>query len=209
MSPVNSPPVSSSPSFIWQTISDARGHPCYRTPSLCSTTTASSSSSFSHSQRRPVLHNPGRRPNMSVPSPSAASLGKERESRREHGLYKSDPRTSSSQSLRSVVSDSDQRRTLLIIYIHGFYGNDQSFRSFPYHVHSYLKIALQDSHVIHSKIYPRYKTYRAIEIARDNFSQWLMPHEGPNVDVILVGHSMGGMLASEVVLMVRYSFLTK
>lgn len=56
--------------------------------------------------------------------------------------------------------------------------------------------------MIHSKIYPRYKTYKAIEVARDNFSAWLEPHEGDGTDVVLVGHSMGGLLAGEVVLMV-------
>lgn len=113
-----------------------------------------------------------------------------------------DPRTSSTQSLVSSVSSSDPRRTLLLIYIHGFYGNDQSFRSFPFHVHSFLRTALDETHVIHSKIYPRYKTYRSIEIARDNFSHWLAPHESPTTDVILIGHSMGGILAADVVLMV-------
>lgn len=89
-----------------------------------------------------------------------------------------------------------------MIYIHGFYGNDQSFQSFPAHVHSLLSTLLADTHVIHSKIYPRYKTYRAIDIARDKFSAWLAPHESPTTDIILVGHSMGGLLAAEVVLMV-------
>lgn len=102
----------------------------------------------------------------------------------------------------STSAGRSQRRTLLLVYIHGFYGNAQSFQSFPYHVHSYLRTALAASHSIHTKIYPRYKTYRAIEIARDNFSQWLEPHEGPDTDVILVGHSMGGILAADVVLMV-------
>lgn len=86
--------------------------------------------------------------------------------------------------------------------MHGFYGNDQSFRSFPAHLHALLASSLAETHVIHSKIYPRYKTYRAIEIARDNFSAWLEPHESPTTDVVLVGHSMGGLLAAEVVLMV-------
>lgn len=58
--------------------------------------------------------------------------------------------------------------------------------------------------MIHSKIYPRYKTYKAIEVARDNFSAWLEPHEGDGTDVVLVGHSMGGLLAGEVVLMVSF-----
>ncbi|KAI6783041.1 Reticulocyte-binding protein 2 a-like protein [Emericellopsis cladophorae] len=130
--------------------------------------------------------------------PTATSLGKGSD------MLAPDPRHSSSQSLAPSTADDGQgrrRRTLLLIYIHGFYGNDQSFRSFPYHVHTYLRSALSESHVIHSKIYPRYKTYRALEVARDNFSAWLRPHEGPDTDVILVGHSMGGILAADIVLM--------
>ena len=84
-------------------------------------------------------------------------------------------------------------------------GNETSFRSFPAHVHNFLKEALVETHVIHSKIYPRYKTYKAIDVARDNFSSWLQPHESPTTDVVLVGHSMGGLLAAEVVLMVSAS----
>jgi pimeloyl-ACP methyl ester carboxylesterase len=80
-------------------------------------------------------------------------------------------------------------------------GNDTSFQSFPAHVHKYLKLALSDSHVVHSKVYPRYKTYKTIEIARDNFSKWLEPLESPKTDIILVGHSMGGLLAADIVLM--------
>ncbi|KJZ74154.1 hypothetical protein HIM_06385 [Hirsutella minnesotensis 3608] len=116
-------------------------------------------------------------------------------------LSSSDPRSSSTQSLISSFQDSRSRRKLLIIYIHGFYGNAQSFRSFPAHVHSLLRNLLADTHIIHSKIYPRYKTYHALEVARDQFSAWLEPHESPDTDVILVGHSMGGLLAAEVVLL--------
>ncbi|KAI2473849.1 hypothetical protein F4781DRAFT_6059 [Annulohypoxylon bovei var. microspora] len=115
----------------------------------------------------------------------------------------SDPRSSSSQSL--IPSPTEQndsgRRTLLVIYIHGFMGNDSSFQSFPAHVHRYLKLALVDTHVIHTKIYPRYKTYKTINVARDNFSRWLAPHESPTTDVVLLGHSMGGMLAADIALM--------
>ncbi|OBR12014.1 hypothetical protein CH63R_04310 [Colletotrichum higginsianum IMI 349063] len=114
-----------------------------------------------------------------------------------------DPRSSSAHSLAPSIKDRDgvTRRTLLIIYIHGFYGNESSFRSFPAHVHNYLKDALAETHVVHSKIYPRYKTYKAIDVARDNFSQWLEPHESDSTDVILIGHSMGGLLAAEVAMM--------
>jgi pimeloyl-ACP methyl ester carboxylesterase len=132
-----------------------------------------------------------------------------------------DPRTASTQSLTPSDVDPEpglahapgfspelpsRRRTLLIVYIHGFYGNAQSFRSFPAHVHGFLKTLLSETHVIHSKIYPRYKCYRAIEVARDNFSAWLEPHTSPTTDVVLVGHSMGGLLAAEIVLMVSLLF---
>ncbi|KAI1110933.1 hypothetical protein F5Y14DRAFT_336496 [Nemania sp. NC0429] len=125
-------------------------------------------------------------------SPAKSPLG---------GLY-NDPRTSSTQSLTPSLPayEEVERRTLLIVYIHGFMGNDTSFQSFPAHVHRYLKLALSDSHVVHSKIYPRYKTYKSIEVARDNFSAWLEPLESPKTDVVLVGHSMGGLLAADIVL---------
>lgn len=113
-----------------------------------------------------------------------------------------DPRASSTQSLVSLGDPNDTRRRLLVIYIHGFMGNDSSFRSFPAHVHNFLKRSLSETHVVHTKLYPRYKTYKFINLARDNFSRWLEPHESENTDVILVGHSMGGLLAADVALMV-------
>ncbi|KAF3770948.1 hypothetical protein M406DRAFT_237374, partial [Cryphonectria parasitica EP155] len=112
-----------------------------------------------------------------------------------------DPRSSSTHSLVPSFHGDDDRRTLLVVYIHGFMGDNTSFQSFPAHVHAYLKAMLAGSHVIHTKIYPRYKTYKAIDIARDNFSRWLEPHESETTDVVLVGHSMGGLLAADVALM--------
>ncbi|KAK8038202.1 hypothetical protein PG994_014969 [Apiospora phragmitis] len=118
-------------------------------------------------------------------------------------LSRGDPRSNSTQSLVPSLPNYDEvsKRRLLVVYIHGFMGTDHSFQSFPAHVHRYLRDALIDTHVVHSKIYPRYKTYKAIEVARDNFSRWLQPHESPTTDVVLVGHSMGGLLAADVALM--------
>jgi len=88
-----------------------------------------------------------------------------------------DPRSSSTHSL--VPSESgrhgrDGRRTLLLVYIHGFMGNETSFQSFPAHVHNLLTITLSETHVVHTKIYPRYKSRKAIDFARDDFSTWLV-----------------------------------
>lgn len=111
-----------------------------------------------------------------------------------------DPRSSSTQSLHPVESADSTRRTLLIIYIHGFLGDETSFKSFPAHVHNLLSAALSETHVVYSKIYPRYKSRNNISVARDNFSSWLTPHESPTTDVVLVGHSLGGILGAEVIL---------
>lgn len=82
-----------------------------------------------------------------------------------------DPRSSSQQSL--VPEDGhDERRILLLVYVHGFMGTETSFKSFPAHVHNLLTITLADSHVVHSKIYPRYKTRQKINFATDDFSKW-------------------------------------
>jgi pimeloyl-ACP methyl ester carboxylesterase len=105
------------------------------------------------------------------------------------------------QSLLPVESSGGLRRTLLLVYVHGFVGNDMSFRSFPAHVHNLLTSYLAESHVVHTKIYPRYKSRKNISYARDDFSNWLYPHESPSTDVILLGHSLGGILTAEVVLL--------
>ncbi|KAI0197348.1 hypothetical protein EV127DRAFT_416323 [Xylaria flabelliformis] len=132
----------------------------------------------------------------------ASSSGRESPGKSPFGGLYNDPRTSSTQSLTPSLPPYEEveRRKLLVIYIHGFMGNDTSFQSFPAHVHGYLKLALSDSHVVHSKVYPRYKTYKSIEIARDNFSKWLEPLESHMTDIILIGHSMGGLLAADVIL---------
>lgn len=87
-------------------------------------------------------------------------------------LHSTDPRSSSMHSLVPSESSRDGRRTLLLIYIHGFMGNETSFQSFPAHVHNLLAMTLAETHVVHTKIYPKYKSRRAIEFARDDFSDW-------------------------------------
>ena len=89
----------------------------------------------------------------------------------------------------------------MLIYIHGFMGNETSFRSFPAHVHNLLTLLLAETHVVHTKIYPRYRSKRNISFSRDDFSTWLEPHEDTKTDVVLLGHSMGGLLSAEIVLM--------
>ncbi|KAF1843105.1 uncharacterized protein K460DRAFT_139531 [Cucurbitaria berberidis CBS 394.84] len=119
-----------------------------------------------------------------------------------------DPRSSSTQSLVPDPSLEDTgRRRLLLVYIHGFMGNETSFRSFPAHVHNLVTITLADSHVVHTKLYPRYQSRNALQVARDDFSRWLAPHEDQWTDVILLGHSMGGLLAADIALVFRHRII--
>lgn len=86
-----------------------------------------------------------------------------------------DPRSSSTQSL--IPSESNEqrdRRKLLLIYVHGFMGDETSFQSFPAHVHNLVTALVAETHVVHTKVYPRYRSKRNITFARDDFSRWFV-----------------------------------
>lgn len=84
-----------------------------------------------------------------------------------------DPRSNSTESLVPTNSNvQNDRRKLLCIYIHGFMGDVTSFQSFPAHVHNLLTLLLARTHVVHTKMYPRYRSKKDMSFARDDFSRW-------------------------------------
>jgi len=80
--------------------------------------------------------------------------------------------SSLSLSRDEVPQDEDPRRRLLLIYIHGFMGSEASFHDLPAHVHDILTVSLAESHVVYTRMYPRYKSQGEIQIAVDQFSAW-------------------------------------
>ncbi|KAJ5368389.1 uncharacterized protein N7496_008149 [Penicillium cataractarum] len=93
------------------------------------------------------------------------------------------------------------RRRLLLIYIHGFMGSEASFHDFPAHIHDLVTGLLSEAYVVYTRIYPRYKSHGELQTAVSQFSSWLSPHEADDLDVILLGHSLGGILAADVALL--------
>jgi hypothetical protein len=56
-------------------------------------------------------------------------------------------------------------------------GNETSFQSFPAHLHNLLSVTLrdgddEDGYVVHTKVYPKFKTRHAINVATLEFSKW-------------------------------------
>ncbi|KAJ5279694.1 hypothetical protein N7478_005066 [Penicillium angulare] len=96
--------------------------------------------------------------------------------------------------------DSNKRR-LLLIYVHGFQGDEKTFQEFPKHVHGLVADLLTESHVVYTRIYPRYKSQGELQTAVNQFSAWLAPHQASDLDVILIGHSIGGILCADVALL--------
>lgn len=89
-----------------------------------------------------------------------------------HGIGQSRFFRSTASLALDPTAGGDEKRRLLLIYVHGFMGSEESFQNFPKHLHDLLTISLSDSHVIYTKVYPRYKTRGPIHVARDQFSQW-------------------------------------
>lgn len=95
-----------------------------------------------------------------------------------HAAMDGDIRNCATRSLSSLSlprpegPQGTNKRRLLLIYIHGFMGSEASFQDLPAHVHDLLTDLLSESHVVCTRIYPRYKSHGEIQTAVDQFSTW-------------------------------------
>lgn len=102
--------------------------------------------------------------------------------------------------LKDLESSSSNLPLLHLVYIHGFQGDDTSFQSFPLHLQEYLTKVLSENSSkyrfrVQSSLYPTYKSIKRLSYATNNFLEWLRTQ--PPGPIILLGHSMGGLLAAE------------
>lgn len=105
----------------------------------------------------------------------------------------------------------ESKRTLLLCFIHGFKGTDNTFKDFPGDLERQVSKQLPEHHV-QSVVYPKYDTKGELEQATAGFVEWLKervidvrkerlekpwPPADRKVGVILVAHSMGGFVAAD------------
>ncbi|KAK3322256.1 hypothetical protein B0H66DRAFT_553836 [Apodospora peruviana] len=105
------------------------------------------------------------------------------------------------------------KKTLLLCFIHGFKGDEQTFGenyAFTKHLRQLVAKELPKINV-KTIVYPTYETRGDLSECVGKFRDWLMnkvidlevangtpsPTIDPSVRVILVGHSMGGIVAAE------------
>ncbi|OQE23851.1 hypothetical protein PENSTE_c008G04680 [Penicillium steckii] len=105
-------------------------------------------------------------------------------------------------------------KTLLFVFIHGFKGDDDTFDRFPGDIRTLLATHLPALN-IQVAVYPKYETKGELKECVAKLRDWLQdtvidlevanetpsPTVDPSVHVILVGHSMGGILAAETLLL--------
>ncbi|KAH6849845.1 hypothetical protein B0I37DRAFT_427628 [Chaetomium sp. MPI-CAGE-AT-0009] len=105
------------------------------------------------------------------------------------------------------------KKTLLLCFIHGFKGDETTFGrnyAFVEHFRKLVTVALPRINV-RAVVYPTYETRGDLGECVTRFSDWLLnkvidlevaagtpsPTIDPSVRVVLVGHSMGGIVAAE------------
>ncbi|KAI5818754.1 hypothetical protein BZA77DRAFT_242769 [Pyronema omphalodes] len=103
-----------------------------------------------------------------------------------------------------------RKQTLLLCFIHGFKGDDGTFRGFPEHLRVLVQNARPHLNIV-TAVYPQYETRGELNSAVSRFREWLQntvidievashtPHPtvDPSVHTILIGHSMGGIVAAD------------
>ncbi|KAI8070936.1 hypothetical protein BC940DRAFT_294795 [Gongronella butleri] len=90
---------------------------------------------------------------------------------------------------------------LLLVFVHGFRGSETSFKDYPNWLQSSLSEVMQVEAT--SVVYPSYKTAGDLQIAVENFATWILdqlkPEKHDHTDIVLIGHSMGGIVAAETI----------
>ncbi|KAF9481809.1 hypothetical protein BDN70DRAFT_830210 [Pholiota conissans] len=111
------------------------------------------------------------------------------------------------QQLESFLSSEKRESELiLLIFIHGFKGTDETFGEFPQRIQHLLTETLEHA-VVEAIVFPAYETKGELDKAVVRFADWLttltVEREvasglgAGKAKIVLCGHSMGGLLAAD------------
>ncbi|KAK2739831.1 hypothetical protein FQN55_009152 [Onygenales sp. PD_40] len=106
------------------------------------------------------------------------------------------------------------KKTLLLVFIHGFKGGDDTFAGLPTQLRELVSQGLPHLEVL-TVTYPKFETKGDLMQCVGRFREWLQdyvidievangapsPTVDPSVHVMLIGHSMGGIVAAETLLL--------
>ena len=98
----------------------------------------------------------------------------------------------------------------MLVFVHGFKGGDHTFDDFPERLRALVSHALYDINVLATR-YPQYDSRGELQNCVSQFKEWLQnkvidlevangtpsPTVDPSVRTVIVGHSMGGIVAAE------------
>ncbi|TVY78577.1 hypothetical protein LSUE1_G003687 [Lachnellula suecica] len=107
------------------------------------------------------------------------------------------------------------KKTLLLCFIHGFKGGDDTFGGFPEHLRAIVQNGLPKIRILAIQ-YPKFETQGDLTKCVSKFREWLQekiidlevengspsPTIDPSVRTILIGHSMGGIVAADTAILI-------
>lgn len=101
---------------------------------------------------------------------------------------------------------------VLFVFIHGFKGGEDTFGEFPKRIKSVIAQSMPSA-VVESLVYPTYDTRGNLGVAVENLCEWLVENvtlreaevsqrtkSVTKAQVILCGHSMGGIVGADAIL---------
>ncbi|WWC70424.1 uncharacterized protein I206_104375 [Kwoniella pini CBS 10737] len=106
------------------------------------------------------------------------------------------------------MPNAEPKDLLLLVWVHGFKGNDVTFESFPERI-SHLLATTHPSLKVESRVFPAYQTRGELTAATLAFVDWLTElvvnlendhgagGGAGKAKVVLMGHSMGGLLIAD------------
>lgn len=124
----------------------------------------------------------------------------------------SPPTSAASASTSTSKAHKDNPRLAVLVFVHGFKGNDQTFGDYPSRLQHSIASTFGPESDVHAWVYPAFDTRGELGQCVHSFGEWLttriaeleMETASKSPDgkkelarVVLIGHSMGGIVVAD------------